>query len=91
MGTYLALILPHKPDAVFQGQLVEISFCWLVFKDDWSWHVILGILKHLCDHLILGVYLFDNAVAELSFDAGTYSIIDFLKHDEFFCAWFNMS
>lgn len=77
MWTYNALIFPHKPDAILQGQLVEIDLGWLLFEDDWRRHLPFGILKHLCNHLILSVYDFNNAIAELRPDASSLRIIDF--------------
>ena len=39
MWASLTLVFPHEPNAVFQGQLVQVNLSWLPFEDKGVWHV----------------------------------------------------
>ena len=87
MWPSLALILPHKPDAVFQGQLVKVNFCWLAFEHDAFGRIRLRISLHHGDNLLL---IFDShtlAVAEASANGGCLFLIDLFKQDKLLSAW----
>ena len=87
MWSSLALILPHKPDTVFQGQLVQVDFCRLAFEHDTLWWACLRVFQHHCDRLLFIIDSYTLAVTEASANGRWLILIDLLKHDKLLSAW----
>ena len=77
-----ALVLPHEPNAVFQGQLVQINLSWLALEDNSIGRRGLRVLEHLLNDLFLGLDGYSKAVAEACADSRRLLLIDLLEHDE---------
>ena len=82
MWSCLALILPHKPDTVFQGQLMKIDFRWLSFEHDTLWWICLHVSLNHGDHLLFVFDSYTLAVPEASANGCWLILIDLLKHDK---------
>lgn len=87
MWSSLALVLPHEPDTVFQGQLVKVDFCGLAFEHDTLWWIRLRVSEHHCDRLLLIIDTYTLAVTEASANGRWLILIDLLKHDKLLSAW----
>ena len=78
----LALVLPHEPDAVFQGEILGIDISGLAFENKTVWLGGLCIFKHFGEDLIFS--LKDNAlrITDTNSHACVFVIANFFKHDE---------
>ena len=87
MRSILSLVLPHEPNAVFQGQLVKVDFGRFALEPDLIRRIGGSFLEDFGDNLFLTLNNHTLTVSETCPDLGRLVLIDLFEHDEFLGTW----
>ena len=87
MRSILSLVLPHEPNAVFQGQLVQVDLSRFALKHDLIRRIGSSFLEDFGDNLFFTLNNHTLAVSETCPDLGRLILINLFEHDEFLGTW----